>query len=118
MVVCHLIMHLWGGLEAYQREVPLTDFLVKIGEKLDTYRTGECDKLFLMKMENNLEGIYMEGQGHLFTIDLIFFWISVPRRGVLWTVFLRDLYMCLKPAPQSRALCGAVCALPIAMVLY
>ncbi len=36
-----------------------------------------------MKMGNNLETIYMEGEVHIFTIDLIFFFVNVPCRGVL-----------------------------------
>ncbi len=37
-------------------------------------------------MENNLETIYMAGQGHIFIIDLIFFWVNIPCRGVLHSV--------------------------------
>ncbi len=45
--------------------------------------------LFLVKMEKNLEGIGLEGQGHIFTFDLIFAGSSCHIEGscVLWMVF-------------------------------
>ncbi len=46
--------------------------------------------LFFMKMGNNLETIYIEGQGHIFTTDLIFGGSMCHAEGscVQWTVFL------------------------------
>ncbi len=57
----------WYGLEAYQMGIYVTNY-------------------FFMKMENNLETIYMAGQDHIFTIDLIFFWFNMPCWGVLHSV--------------------------------
>ncbi len=58
----------WYGLEASRRRVTV------------------INKLCFMNMENNLESIYMEGEGHIFTFNLFFFWVNVPCRGLLHSV--------------------------------
>ncbi len=57
---------------------------------------------FFMKMGNNLETIYMEGQGHIFTIDLIFLGQHAMLRGpafseqyfVSLVVYVYPTYVC------------------------
>ncbi len=46
----------------------------------------QIDNLFLVKMGKNVESICVEGQGHIFTFDLIIVWINVLWRGVLGSV--------------------------------
>ncbi len=64
----------WGGLEANWKRITLTiSFMVKMGQML--------------------ESICMEGQGHIFTIDLIF-WESkchAEKSCIQWMVFF--IYM-------------------------
>ncbi len=70
----------WCGLETYQRGV------------------SDCDKLFWRKWEKTYKIIYMEGQGHIFTVDLIFSGSKchAEESCIQWTVlFFFFLLFCL-----------------------
>ncbi len=44
-------------------------------------KLGVSVTLFLVKVEKNIESICMKGQGHIFTSDLIFFWVKCHAEG-------------------------------------